>query len=74
MRKRLAGKDTCFLPFNQGSNGAASDGGAGNPPLDEKRLVQRVGSGPATKYAVRETSDEKITQLQIALDNLKTKE
>ena len=42
--------------------------------LDEKKLVQRVGSGPATKYAVRETSDEKITQLQIVLDNLKTKE
>lgn len=42
--------------------------------LDEKQLVQRMGSGPATKYAVRETSDEKITQLQIALDNLKTKE
>ncbi|MCM1181823.1 MAG: FaeA/PapI family transcriptional regulator [Roseburia sp.] len=42
--------------------------------LEEKKLVQRVGSGPATRYAVRETSDEKITQLQIALDNLKIKE
>lgn len=42
--------------------------------LDEKKLVQRMGSGPATKYAVRETSDEKITQLQIALDNFKIKE
>lgn len=29
--------------------------------LDEKKLVQRMGSGPATRYAVRETSDEKIT-------------
>ncbi len=38
--------------------------------LDEKKLVQKVGSGPVTKYTVRETSDEKITQLQIALDNL----
>ena len=42
--------------------------------LDEKKLVQRIGSGPATKYTTRETADEKITQLQIALDNLKTKE
>ena len=42
--------------------------------LDEKKLVQRIGSGPATKYAIRETADEKITQLQIALDNLKIKE
>lgn len=31
--------------------------------LDEKKLVQRIGSGPATKYAIRETADEKITQL-----------
>ena len=29
---RLAGKDTYFLPFNQGSNGAGNDGGKGNPP------------------------------------------
>ena len=42
--------------------------------LDEKKLLQRMGSGPTTRYAIRETSDEKITQLQIALDNLKTKE
>ena len=42
--------------------------------LNEKGLVQRMGSGPATRYVVRETSDEKITQLQIALDNLKIKE
>ena len=42
--------------------------------LDEKKLVQRMGSGPATKYAVREASGEKITQLQIALDNFKIKE
>ena len=32
MTTRLAGKDTRFLPFNQGSNGAGQYGGAGNPP------------------------------------------
>ena len=31
MTTRLAGKDTYFLPFNQGSNGAGRDGGKGNP-------------------------------------------
>lgn len=32
MTTQLAGKDTYFLPFNQGSNGAGRDGGEGNPP------------------------------------------
>ena len=32
MTTKLAGKDTYFLPFNQGSNGAGRDGGKGNPP------------------------------------------
>ncbi len=31
MTTKLAGKNTNFLPFNQGSNGAGNDGGAGNP-------------------------------------------
>ncbi|MEH2959940.1 DEAD/DEAH box helicase family protein [Candidatus Merdisoma sp. JLR.KK006] len=31
MTTRLAGKDTFFLPFNQGTNGAGEVGGAGNP-------------------------------------------
>lgn len=31
MTTRLDGKDTHFLPFNQGSNGPGNDGGAGNP-------------------------------------------
>ena len=31
MTTKLAGKDTYFLPSDQGSNGAGSDGGAGNP-------------------------------------------
>ena len=32
MTTELRGKDTFFLPFNQGSNGAGVDGGKGNPP------------------------------------------
>lgn len=31
MATKLAGKETLFLPFNQGSNGAGNDGGKGNP-------------------------------------------
>lgn len=31
MTTKLAGPETSFLPFNQGSNGAGKDGGAGNP-------------------------------------------
>lgn len=31
MTTRLQGKDTVFLPFNQGTNGAGEVGGAGNP-------------------------------------------
>ena len=31
MATQLAGKNTYFLPFNQGSNGAGCDGGKGNP-------------------------------------------
>jgi len=32
MTTRLAGEQTRFLPFNQGSGGAGQKGGAGNPP------------------------------------------
>ena len=35
MTTKLAGKDTFFLPFNQGSAGAGKDGGKGNPPNPE---------------------------------------
>mgnify|MGYP006391328099 FL=1 len=31
MTTKLDGATTRFLPFNQGSNGAGNDGGAGNP-------------------------------------------
>lgn len=34
MTTELKGPDTYFLPFNQGSNGAGNDGGAGNPQAE----------------------------------------
>ena len=42
MATELKGADTYFLPFNQGSNGAGNDGGAGNP--------QAAGDGYVTGY------------------------
>jgi len=46
MTTSLKGKDTVFLPFNQGSEGAGKDGGAGNPvnPLGHRTsyLWERV--------------------------------
>jgi type I restriction enzyme, R subunit len=35
MTTRLSGKQTMFLPFNQGTNGAGNAGGAGNPPTKD---------------------------------------
>ena len=37
--KGLKGADTYFLPFNQGSNGAGNDGGAGNPQAKDDDYV-----------------------------------
>lgn len=41
---RLCGKDTLFLPFNQGTGGPGNIGGAGNPAVGEH------GSGYRTAY------------------------
>lgn len=39
MTTQLKGKDTFFLPFNQGSNGAGEVGGAGNPVGDGEGYI-----------------------------------
>lgn len=39
MATELKGSDTYFLPFNQGSNGAGNDGGAGNPQAKDDGYV-----------------------------------
>ena len=39
MTTELKGVDTYFLPFNQGSNGAENDGGAGNPQAEDDNYV-----------------------------------
>lgn len=41
MTTKLAGKNTYFLPFNQGSNGAGNDGGKGNP-ANQTATRQRI--------------------------------
>ena len=42
MATKLEGKKTFFLPFNQGSNGAGNDGGAGNPPCEDDYVTSYV--------------------------------
>ena len=39
MTTKLEGGKTYFLPFNQGSNGAGNDGGAGNPATEDGDYV-----------------------------------
>lgn len=39
MTTKLNGDKTQFLPFNQGSNGAGNDGGAGNPKAEEGKYA-----------------------------------
>jgi len=39
MTTRLNGENTRFFPFNQGSNGAGKEGGAGNPPNEKGGYV-----------------------------------
>lgn len=39
MTTKLDGENTYFLPFNQGSNGAGNDGGAGNPKAKDDKYV-----------------------------------
>ena len=42
MTTRLDGKKTAFLPFDQGSNGAGNDGGAGNPKIEGDYVTSYV--------------------------------
>ena len=42
MATKLNGEKTFFLPFNQGSNGAGNDGGAGNPANPEGYMTSYI--------------------------------
>lgn len=42
MATKLHGEKTFFLPFNQGSNGAGNDGGAGNPANPEGYMTSYI--------------------------------
>ena len=63
MTTQLAGEETRFLPFNQGSAGAGEDGGAGNPPWnlalprqaqDRPFRAQHLGPQAPTDYLWRD--------------------
>lgn len=49
MTTKLNGKDTFFLPFNQGSNGAGKVGGAGNPENPEGYATSYLWEGVLKK-------------------------
>jgi len=49
MTTHLKGKDTFFLPFNQGSNGAGNVGGAGNPQNAESYATSYLWESVLTK-------------------------
>lgn len=42
MATKLNGEKTFFLPFNQGSNGAGNDGGAGNPANSDGYMTSYI--------------------------------
>lgn len=70
MTTKLDGAKTYFLPFNQGSNGAGNDGGAGNPQTTDGSYV--------TSYIWKEVfqKDKMLDILQkfISLEKGKTKD
>lgn len=70
MTTKLDGVKTYFLPFNQGSNGAGNDGGAGNPQTTDGSYV--------TSYIWKEVfqKDKMLDILQkfISLEKGKTKD
>lgn len=70
MATKLDGVKTYFLPFNQGSNGAGNDGGAGNPQTNDGNYV--------TSYIWKEVfqKDKMLDILQkfISLEKGKTKD
>lgn len=70
MATKLDGAKTYFLPFNQGSNGAGNDGGAGNPQTKDGSYV--------TSYIWKEVfqKDKMLDILQkfISLEKGKTKD
>lgn len=39
--------------------------------LEEKQLIHKIGNGPSTKYEIVKDSTEFLTQMQMALENMK---
>ena len=68
MTTKLAGKDTFFLPFNQGSNGAGNDGGKGNPANPDgyptaylwEQVFQKDSMMDILQKFIHDTKDKKL--------------
>lgn len=64
MTTKLDGKNTFFLPFNKGSNGAGNDGGAGNPPNENGYVTSYLWEEVLTKDSLLEIL-QKYIHLQV---------
>ncbi|MFQ7828013.1 type I restriction endonuclease subunit R [Clostridium fessum] len=67
MATKLAGKDTFFLPFNQGSAGAGRDGGKGNPANPNGYLTEYLWEQVFQKESMMDIL-QKFIHLQITED------
>ncbi|MCM1122648.1 MAG: DEAD/DEAH box helicase family protein [Eubacterium sp.] len=64
MTTRLAGKETVFLPFNQGSNGAGEVGGAGNPQNPDGYITSYLWEQVLTKDSLLEIIHKFIQRVE----------
>ena len=73
MTTRLQGKNTYFLPFNQGSAGAGQVGGAGNPLNPEGYQTAYLWEEVLQKDSLLEIIHQYIHVQQVTVTNKKTK-
>lgn len=78
MTTKLEGKSTFFLPFNQGSNGAGRDGGAGNPKNENGYATSYLWERVLQKDSLLEILQKYIhlqeDEVKIVKDNKERKE
>ena len=68
MTTHLEGKDTYFLPFNQGSNGCGNVGGAGNPIVEDGYCTEYLWKEVLTKDRLMEII-HKYVHLKVIKDD-----
>ncbi|MCC3668893.1 type I restriction endonuclease subunit R [Terrisporobacter mayombei] len=78
MTTKLEGKNTFFLPFNQGSNGAGHDGGAGNPKNENGYATSYLWEHVLQKDSLLEILQKyihlQVDEVKVVKDNKEKKE